>query len=553
MFPRTPGTEDRNVTGGPNTGVLNAKVVWSGLWLVLMAAALILRPLLPVDETRYLAVAWEMWLRGDFLVPHLNGETYSHKPPLLFWLMQAGWSVFGVNDWWPRMVAPLFGLGSLFLTAALARRLWPERPDIPDHAPLLLLGALFWAIFTTLTMFDMMLALLALAGLLGIVIAWQGRLARGMGILTLAIGIGVLAKGPAILLHLLPVALLAPVWGPALGSSPAKPSWVRWYVGVLASVLGGAAIGLAWAIPAAERGGPAYAEAIFWGQSAGRVVNSFAHGRPWWWYLAALPVMILPLLLWPALWRVLRRGRSLLGSGPGRFCLSWFLPAFLVFSAISGKQPHYLLPEFPALALLAAALLSSEETATRRDLLPPLAFFGLIGLAALVLPILPVSLPERLNALAPAWGGLLLAAAIGIWITARPGVSAAVRALAGGTVAAVVTVHLIAHPLLSAAHDVGPAARRLSEWQAAGHPLAHIGKYHGQFQFPGRLTAPIDAIEIQDAADWLAAHPDGKVVTYTRNPADSEGADLIIPFRGKWIEVWDATKAAEDLSVLNRD
>ena len=43
--------------------------VWTGLWIVVMAAAVLTRPLMPVDETRYLAVAWEMWLRGDFLVP----------------------------------------------------------------------------------------------------------------------------------------------------------------------------------------------------------------------------------------------------------------------------------------------------------------------------------------------------------------------------------------------------------------------------------------------------------------------------------------------------
>ena len=72
----------------------------------------------PVDETRYASVAWEMWLRGDFLVPFRNGEPYSHKPPLLFWLMHAGWALFGVNDWWPRLVAPLCALGRCALAAA---------------------------------------------------------------------------------------------------------------------------------------------------------------------------------------------------------------------------------------------------------------------------------------------------------------------------------------------------------------------------------------------------------------------------------------------------
>ncbi|VAW80265.1 Polymyxin resistance protein ArnT, undecaprenyl phosphate-alpha-L-Ara4N transferase; Melittin resistance protein PqaB, partial [hydrothermal vent metagenome] len=54
-------------------------------WPLLIATAVLLgalqlwlRPLLPVDETRYLSVAWEMWWRGDFLVPYLNGEAYHH-------------------------------------------------------------------------------------------------------------------------------------------------------------------------------------------------------------------------------------------------------------------------------------------------------------------------------------------------------------------------------------------------------------------------------------------------------------------------------------------
>ena len=71
--------------------------LWSGLWVVVMGTALATRPPLPVDETRYLAVAWDMWLDGNFLVPHLNFEPYSHKPPLLFWLINLGWGLFGVR------------------------------------------------------------------------------------------------------------------------------------------------------------------------------------------------------------------------------------------------------------------------------------------------------------------------------------------------------------------------------------------------------------------------------------------------------------------------
>ncbi|MDD3651243.1 glycosyltransferase family 39 protein, partial [Immundisolibacter sp.] len=111
-----------------------ALALTAGLGLLMLAS----RPLLPVDETRYLSVAWEMWLRGDFIVPHKNFAVYVDKPPLLFWLMQAGWAVFGVNEWWPRLVPTLAALASLLLTARLAGALWPQRPRLAGLAPWLL-------------------------------------------------------------------------------------------------------------------------------------------------------------------------------------------------------------------------------------------------------------------------------------------------------------------------------------------------------------------------------------------------------------------------------
>ena len=59
---------------------------------------------MPMFSTRTLAVAWEMWAHGHWLVPHINGDPYSEKVPLLFWMIHAGWAVFGVNDVWPRIL-----------------------------------------------------------------------------------------------------------------------------------------------------------------------------------------------------------------------------------------------------------------------------------------------------------------------------------------------------------------------------------------------------------------------------------------------------------------
>ena len=535
--------------------VLRPTLVWTGLWLVIVGLALWVRPALPVDETRYLAVAWEMWLRGDFLVPHLNGATYSDKPPLLFWLFQIGWAIFGVNDWWPQVVAPLFGLAALFLTAALARRLWPDQPKIAGAAPLILLGCVFWTLFTTLTMFDMLLACFALIGLIGLADAADGRPLRGWLLLGIAIGFGLLAKGPAILLHVLPAALLAPWWMGAATEFPPR-RWARWYLGILAAVAGGAALALLWAVPAALSGGEAYRDAIFWGQTAGRMVNSFAHGRPIWWYLAVTPGLMLPLLFWPGAWRAFRRFTAL-GTDCGlRFCLSWFVPAFLAFSMISGKQLHYLLPIFPALALAVARAAFTEESRPqrRRDHVPPALAAAAIGAGLFYVAVQPLGLiPETwLGKPQPLWGLALAVLALSLGFARISGRTRQLEIIASLTAAAVVAVHMTARPVLHENFNLKPLALRLAAWQAAGNPIAHYGKYHGQFHFLGRLEKPFAIIGDQETPGWVARHPTGKIVTYHRALPTGAAPDAVQSFRGHMITVWDAAKVGADLELVKR-
>lgn len=502
--------------------------LWALCWLIAVGAAIVCRPPLPVDETRYLAVAWEMWLHGDWLVPHLNGEAYHHKPPLLFWLMAGGWSVLGVNDWWPRLVAPLFALASLWWSGRLAGLLWPEDTRSQALAPLILCGAAFWAIFQTLTMFDMMLAACTLAGICALVRAWRGGgLASWLG-LGAAIGVGILAKGPAILLHILPVALLAPWWGPALPGGPDRPlrGWRHWYLNVLLAVLVGAAIALAWAIPAGIRGGEEYRNMIFWGQSAGRIVDSFDHARPMYWYLMLLAPLLLPWLAWPRLWRALRRGVPV-GDGAMRLLAAWVLPALVIFSLISGKQLHYLLPEFAAFALLFARALSTgdAEASGHRRFDPVFAgsFFALLGALTLLLPshatLFPGLLadePDWFSSLDTHWGVVLLAIAAICFIWCRGGVQRAVGVLALSMALLVATVHVVARDTLTFAYDLRPLAKALKVYEDEGRPLGNFGYYHGQYQFLGRLEKPMAVLGLEqaDTDAFVIDHPDGVIVSY---------------------------------------
>ncbi len=484
-----------------------------GLWLLLVVIALAARSYIPIDETRYVTVAWNMWLRGDYLVPYLNDIPYSHKPPLLFWLMNAGWAVFGVNDWWPRLVPSLFALGSLFLTSALATRLWPRLPQVAQMAPVVLIGCALWTFFTTATMFDMMVAFFTLLGVLGIIGAYQDRSMRGWLLLGLAIGGGLLAKGPTILLQLLPLAVLVSWWG--RGGAPNKRYW---YGGILLAVLLGALIALAWAIPAAIRGGEAYGNAIFWGQTAERMVNSFAHRRPFWWYLPLLPLMLFPWLFWASSWRGL--GRCLASPDMGtRFCLAWLMPVFLAFSFVSGKQMHYLLPLFPAFALLLARSLQTVTTPQFTgwvDKLPAVLVTIALGALIIYLPVYAQTHPVApWISQIPVWDGLaLIAGTLILLLPVKHLVGEVWKMAFFSAVVVVIAIYYVVLHGSGLAYDIRPIAAQLKTLQDRGIPIAHEGKYPGQYQFLGRLRQEPESVSANDLEQWFAAHPNGKAVVY---------------------------------------
>ncbi|NQW00367.1 MAG: glycosyltransferase family 39 protein [Rhodospirillales bacterium] len=534
----------------------------AGIWLLLMAVALVVRPPLPVDETRYLAVAWEMWLRGDFLVPYLNDETYSHKPPLLFWLMHAGWALLGVNDWWPRLIAPLFGLGCLFLTRALARALWPADKQTPEFALLVLTGCVFWTLFVTLTMFDMMLAFFALLGLLGMIRAWQGRRLTGFALLAAAVGLGILCKGPAILLHLLPVALTAPLWGPRLAGRENLTDVPRaaWYGQLVIAIALGIGLALLWAVPAGIAGGDDYQHAIFWGQAAGRMVESFAHKRAFWWYAAIVPGLVLPWFIWPPLWQAARAyGRRLWQDGGSLLCLIWFMTAFFVFSLISGKQLHYLLPEFPALALLAARALSQSDSPlvlSRASMRWPALLFAGLGLALLLLSfgLLPGRMPDWAGEVAGLWSLGLVGLAGWVGFSQPKALAPALIRLTVLPVGLVVALHLALAPVFANRYDLEPVAIQLKAWQDEGIAIANFGKYHGQFQFLGRLHQPVTTVgqRSSDLQEFLRDNPRGRIIAYYDEVPSQAIPVAVYRFRQSVIVIWDAQTMIAYPGIGNR-
>lgn len=495
---------------------------------------------MPRDETRYVSVAWEMWHSGKFLVPRINGLPYGHKPPLFFYLIHVGWFLFGVNEWSARLTGPFFGLLSLLLTAHLARRLWPGDTAISKLSPFILLAMPLFAIMTTLTMFDLMLCFFVLLSATGLLAAGREKALHGWIMVAVGIGGGLLTKGPVTMVFVVPLGLLAPWW---LKSSE-QSSWWRWYSRFFVAVLIGVSIALLWAIPAAKAGGPEYGNAILWGQTAGRLVRSFAHRRPWWWYVPFVPLITLP-------WSYqLLRIRHLTAFEPDhadRFCLSWSIPAFVLLSITSGKQLHYLVPLLPPVALLLARLLSLAISPPRRGELGFMA--GLYVIVGIGLSILP-RIAKWSTQLQPyahvslAWGIIFILVGIIIFWLSPKDSTIAVMINSATMILFIVLMHASFFRQMVDVYDVSPIAKEIAYLQHARKTVAiYPEEYASQFNFAGRLETVIGIDDWHKLEDWAKKYPNDYVVLFSsKSPPSNQKAEAeyVRRFIGRWTSIWQA-------------
>jgi len=514
-------------------GVLRGLLAdWRFRWLAMLLPIAFLLPAFPIDETRYLAVAWEVYVRQDYVVMHLDGAPYPDKGPFVFWLINALWLIVKPSIWSVRVAMLLTTLLCIEMTSRLASRLGGSA-RLARYTALIFAGMVYTSIFAEAVMFDVVLTAFVLAALHGILDLDARDWRRGVSVVAVASGFGVLTKGPVALLPVSFVLLLAPCW-----SMTARAQRAAWYASSAIALVGAVAIALVWAIPAAKRGGPEYAHAIFLGQTTGRVAHSFAHARAVWWYLIVLPMMALP-------WSISVRTslRELIGLPQTKstaFAIVWFVPAFAVFCLISGKQAHYLLPLMPALAIYLARLIAGTVRIDGR------AFAWLLIIVAAGAVVVRQSSPSDLELVSavqaanPLWiAGI---AALGLMLLMKATWHTTVSAMTLTSTAAAALCMLAAAQVYAPRVDMTASAERIRMAQTHARPIAFIGSHQGLFELAGRLVEPLEQLSSEQLPAWCAAHPDGELVTSYSKYTFAAPAAYTQPLAFGSVRFWNASE-----------
>jgi 4-amino-4-deoxy-L-arabinose transferase-like glycosyltransferase len=227
-----------------------------------------------------------------------------------------------------------------------------------------------------------------------------------------------------------------------------------------------------------------------------------------------LPVLLLPWFLWPRLWKVLGHLKAAKDDQGLRFLASWILPTLVLFSLVSGKQIKYLLPTLPALALVLAWLYAQSSPGARRRR-PDLAVLMLLVSGVLLLGAPYVAYGDVawwISRISPLWGGALLVAGILALLLPDDLLPRGAPRIVG---AAVLIVLCVQSAMMSAggrAYDLKAISQQVRQYQDQGRQLAYIGKYHGQFNFLGRLQHPVKRLNDRTVLIWARKHPSDLVI-----------------------------------------
>lgn len=347
-------TMDRILSGcGPGAAGRRVALIALAAAIVGLAGVFTLPPL-DRDESRFAQASAQMLESGEFIVIRFQNDERNKKPAGAYWLQAASVAAFSnveAREIWAYRLPSVLGavLAAIFTYAAIARLFDPATGVV---AALLLAATPVFAAEATIAKTDALLlactagSAAAMAHLFGAAIDGRRGGVAVAFMFWIAIGAGVLIKGPIIVLVIAPAIAMI-----ALRFPEAQPHRsLRPVMGILILLL---MIGPWAAAIGAATEGRFFEEAVGADMLAKAGVAQESHSGPPGYHL-----LLAPLLAWP-LAALLPWG--LIAAFSARrdfafwFLLSWLIPGWLIFEFAATKLPHYTLPLFPALAGLAAA------------------------------------------------------------------------------------------------------------------------------------------------------------------------------------------------------
>ena len=306
------------------------------------------------DEPRYAQVAREMVTGGNWVLMHANGERYVDKPPLFFWLIAFSSFLWqGLTSFSARFPSALLGMLTVLLTFVLGRRLYSGRTGF--LSALVLATSIEFAYLSTRANIDATLTFFTTASLL-IFLHWYQhdkmkrsgeKDKRSLSIYGFYAGMALatLTKGPVGFILPLLVSLVYLFL---------EKDWVALKrMRLLTGMILCFGMILSWYVLAALKGGQSFIDETLLHHTLDRFAKGSSHARPFYYYFVNFPADFMPWVLFLPGAIVFGLSKREEGISKGfLFLLVWFVSIFLFFTFSKGKRELYLLPLYPAAALI---------------------------------------------------------------------------------------------------------------------------------------------------------------------------------------------------------
>lgn len=308
--------------------------------------------LLGPDEPRYAEVAREMFASGDFISPRLAGCLWFEKPVLFYWLAASAYHLFGVDEFaarFPSALSALITVLMVYLTLCKTVSVKWAR-----GASLVLLTCGIFIAYSRAATPDMLLTASMAGAILSVYLATRKTSHQEGPFLILgfsAIGLAFLAKGLVGILLVIAILFLYLLIAGRL-------RFFRWqYValGIVAFLL----VASTWYVPVTLKHGWHFIDEFFIRHHFQRYLsNVYGHPQPIYFFSFVAIAGIAPwtFFLIPAIARI-GKLRPRINERDALLTLAWIwaLVPLIFFSISESKLPGYLLPIFPALAIIIGA------------------------------------------------------------------------------------------------------------------------------------------------------------------------------------------------------